>query len=84
MDNWLQVRDENKDELDYIKDNSAINRGHTVQCGFASLLSAAGNFHVSLEPRSVMRLSSGTSSAGDEGSIGFAASMAKAMSRDAV
>ena len=85
MDNWLQVRDENGDELDYIKDDTAIKRGHTVLVWFRVLAQCtAGNFHVSLEPRSVMRLSSGPCSGGDEGSIGFAASMAKAMSRDTV
>jgi len=85
MDNWLQVRDENGDEMDYIKDNSAISRGHLVLVWFRALAQCtAGNFHVSLEPRSIMRLHSGTSDGGAEGSIGFAASMAKAMSRDAI
>ena len=85
MDNWLQVRDENGDEMDYIKDNSAVSRGHIVLVWFRALAQCtAGNFHVSMEPRSVMRLSSSTSGGGSEGSIGFAASMAKAMARDTV
>ena len=85
MDNWLNVKDENGDELDYINDASAISRGDLVLVWFRALAQCtAGNFHVSLEPRSIMRLSSGSSDTGTEGSIGFAAAMAKAMARENV
>lgn len=85
MDNWLQVRDENGDPMDYIKDNTAINRGDLVLVWFRVLAQCtAGNFHVSMEPRSVMRLCTGDAGGSAEGSIGFAASMAKAMARNDV
>ena len=45
----------------------------------------AGNFHVSLEPRTIMRLErdGGGSGGGREGSAAFAAALVKAMQRDA-
>ena len=85
MEKWLQVNDENGEPLNYIEDNSAINNGDTVLVWFRILSQCcAGNFHVSLEPRAIMRLEKGNSggSSGKEGSAAFAAAMAKAMQRD--
>lgn len=83
MDNWLKVMDSKGEELNYIEDPDAIRRGDVVLVWFRVLAQiAAGNFHVSLEPRSVMRLESASMGCQAEGSAGFAASMAKAMARD--
>ena len=85
MNKWLQINDENGEPLNYIEDDTAIENGDTVLVWFRIMAQCcAGNFHVSLEPRTVMRLCKGSTGggAGAEGSAAFAAAMAKAMSRE--
>ena len=86
MDKWLSVTDASGQPINYIADNSAIERGDLVLVWFRALAQAtAGNFHVSLEPRTIMRLErdGGGSGGGREGSAAFAAALVKAMQRDA-
>ena len=83
MDKWLQVTDDTGNEIDYIKENGAIEHGDLVLVWFRTLAQCvANNFHVSLEPRAVMRLAKGSAGNDNAGSFGFAAAMAKAMKRD--
>ena len=85
MDKWLSVTDASGQPLNYITDGSAIERGDLVLVWFRALAQAtAGNFHVSLEPRTIMRLErDGGGGGGREGSAAFAAALVKAMQRDA-
>ena len=83
MDKWLQVTDDTGNEIDYIKEDGAIEHGDLVLVWFRTLAQCvANNFHVALEPRSVMRLAKGSAGNDNAGSFGFAAAMAKAMQRD--
>ena len=81
MDKWLQVVDEKGDAVNYIDNHGSISTGDTVLVWYRVLAQAcAGNFHISLEARQVMRLGRG----GDNlaaGSAGLAAALAAAMER---
>lgn len=85
MDKWLQVTDVDGQPINYIADNSAVERGDLVLMWFRVLAQAtAGNFHISVEPRTMMVLEKkGASGGGREGSAAFAAALVKAMQRDA-
>jgi hypothetical protein len=81
MNNWLSVVDEHGDPVNYIDQPGSIRTGDTVLVWFRVLTQAcAGNFHVSLEARQVMRLGRGADGMA-EGSAGLAASLKKAMER---
>ena len=83
MDKWLQVMDENGDSMDYISDASAVQPGDTVLVWYRTIAQCcANNFHVSLEPRAVMRVARASAGSDAEGSFGFAAALAKARARD--
>ena len=83
MEKWLQVMDENGDSVDYISDNRAIEPGDTVLVWYRTIAQCcANNFHVSLEPRAVMRVARASAGSDAEGSVGFAAALAKARTRD--
>ena len=81
MDKWLSVCDERGDTINYLDTHDSIRTGDTVLVWYRVLAQAcAGNFHISLEARQVMRLGRG----GDhlsEGSAGLAAALAAAMDR---
>lgn len=80
MEKWLEVRDERGDKVNYIDDQS-IRTGDTVLVWYRVLAQAcAGNFHVSLEPKQVMRLGRGGESLA-KGSAGLATALAQAMER---
>ena len=54
---WLNVVDERGDPVNYIDDHGSVRTGDTVLVWYRVLAQAcAGNFHVSLEPRQLMRL----------------------------
>ena len=83
MDKWLRVMDENGDNVDYISDPRAIEAGDTVLVWYRTIAQCcANNFHVSLEPRAIMRVARASSGSDAEGSFGFAAALAKARARD--
>jgi len=83
IDKWLQVMDENGDSVDYISDPTAIEQGDTVLVWYRTIAQCcANNFHISLEPRAVMRVAKASSGSDAEGSFGFAAALAKARARD--
>ena len=84
MEKWLSVTDANGQPLNYINDASAVERGDLVLMWFRVMAQAtAGNFHVSIEPRSLMVLEkNGGGGGGREGSAAFAAALVKAMQRD--
>ncbi len=83
MDKWLRVMDENGDNIDYITDSRAIEAGDTVLVWYRTIAQCcANNFHVSLEPRAVMRIARASAGSDAEGSFGFAAALAKARARD--
>lgn len=81
MDKWLGVVDERGDPINYIDTHQSIRTGDTVLVWYRVLAQAcAGNFHVSLEPRQVMRLGRGGESMA-KGSAGLAAALAQAIER---
>ena len=84
MDKWLSVTDANGQPLNYISDPNAVQRGDLVLMWFRVLAQAtAGNFHVSVEPRSMMVLEKSNGMGdGREGSAAFAAALVRAMQRD--
>ena len=84
MSKWLRVTDEQGDPVNYITEPTAIQRGDVVLVWFRVLTQCcAGNFHVSLEPRSIMRLAKGDSAGdGKKGSPAFMAAMLRAMQRE--
>lgn len=78
---WLNVVDERGDAVNYIDDHGSIRTGDTVLVWYRVLAQAcAGNFHVSLEPRQVMRLGRSNDSLA-AGSASLAAALAAAMER---
>jgi len=82
MDKWLSVVDHRGDEINYIDQPQSIRTGDTVLVWYRVLAQAcAGNFHVSLEPRQVMRMGRGADGRA-KGSAGLAAALAQAMERD--
>lgn len=81
MDKWLSIVDERGDAINYIDNHQSIRTGDTVLVWYRVLAQAcAGNFHVSLEPRQVMRLGRG-GDAMAKGSAGLAAALAQAIER---
>lgn len=84
MTKWLNVTDLEGESLNYINDPSAVERGDLVLMWFRVLAQAtAGNFHLSLEPRSMMVLEKSSASGSDrQGSAAFASALMKAMERD--
>lgn len=81
MDKWLTVSDERGDRINYIDQHQSIRTGDTVLVWYRVLAQAcAGNFHVSLEPRQIMRLGRGADSVA-KGSAGLAAALAQAIER---
>lgn len=79
---WLSVVDERGDRINFVDTPQAVRTGDTVLVWFRVLTQAcAGNFHVSLEPRQVMRLGRGADGMA-KGSAGLAAALAAAMERD--
>lgn len=82
MAKWLTVVNERGDRINYIDTPQSIRTGDTVLVWYRVLAQAcAGNFHVSLEPRQVMRLGRGADGMA-KGSAGLAAALAAAMERD--
>jgi len=82
MRKWLSVVDERGDTVNYVEQPKSIRTGDTVLLWYRVLAQAcAGNFHVSLEPRQVMRLGRGDDGMA-KGSAGLAAALAAAMERD--
>jgi len=82
MSKWLTVVDERGDRINYVDTPQSIRTGDTVLVWYRVLAQAcAGNFHVSLEPRQVMRLGRGADGMA-KGSAGLAAALAAAMERD--
>ena len=80
-DKWLSVADERGDPLNYIDQHQSIRTGDTVLVWYRVLAQAcAGNFHVSLEPRQVMRLGRGSDGMA-KGSAGLAPALAQAIER---
>ena len=78
---WLTVADERGDSVNYIEEHQPVRTGDTVLVWYRVLAQAcAGNFHLSLEPKQVMRLGRGADGAA-KGSAGLAASLAAAMER---
>jgi hypothetical protein len=78
---WLTVADERGDGINYIEEHQPVRTGDTVLVWYRVLAQAcAGNFHLSLEPKQVMRLGRGADGAA-KGSAGLAASLAAAMDR---
>lgn len=78
---WLRIADERGDPVDYIDQHQSIRTGDTVLVWYRVLAQAcAGNFHVSLEPRQIMRLGRGSDSMA-KGSAGLAAALAQAIER---
>jgi len=81
MDKWLSIADERGDPINYIDEQQSIRTGDTVLVWYRVLAQAcAGNFHVSLEPRQVMRLGRGSDGMA-KGSAGLAAALAQAIER---
>ena len=81
MRKWLSVVDERGDTVNYVEQPQSIRTGDTVLVWYRVLAQAcAGNFHLSLEPRQIMRLGRGDDAI-SKGSAGLAASMAAAMER---
>ena len=81
MKKWLAVADERGDPLNYIDEHESIRTGDTVLVWYRVLAQAcAGNFHVSLEPRQIMRLGRGADGM-SKGSAGLAAALAQALDR---
>jgi hypothetical protein len=79
--NWLSVADERGDPINYVDEHESIRTGDTVLVWYRVLAQAcAGNFHVSLEPRQVMRLGRGSDGMA-KGSAGLAASLRQAIER---
>jgi hypothetical protein len=82
MSKWLTVVDERGDRINYVDTPQSIRTGDTVLVWYRVLAQAcAGNFHVSLEPRQLMRLGRGADGMA-KGSAGLAAALAAAMERD--
>lgn len=82
MRKWLSVVDERGDTVNYVEQPQSIRTGDTVLVWYRVLAQAcAGNFHVSIEPRQVMRLGRGSDGL-TKGSAGLAAALAAAMERD--
>ena len=81
MNKWLSVADERGDPINYIDEHQSIRTGDTVLVWYRVLAQAcAGNFHVSLEPRQVMRLGRGSSGSA-KGSVALAQALAQALER---
>lgn len=82
MRKWLSVVDERGDSINYIDQSQPVRAGDTVLVWYRVLAQAcAGNFHVSIEPRQIMRLGRGADGLA-KGSAGLAAALAAAMQRD--
>ena len=82
MKKWLSIVDERGDRINFIDQPQSIRTGDTLLVWYRVLAQAcAGNFHVSLEPRQVMRLGRGSDGL-SKGSAGLAAALAAAMERD--
>ena len=82
IDKWLKVVDERGDSMNYLDNHGSIRTGDTVLVWYRVLAQAcAGNFHISLEPRQVMRLGRASSSL-STGSASLAAALAAAMQRE--
>lgn len=79
---WLSIVDERGTPVNFVDQPDAIRTGDTVLVWYRVLAQAcAGNFHVSIEPRQVMRLGRGDDGL-TKGSAGLAAALAAAMQRD--
>lgn len=82
MTKWLSVSDAEGQALNYMADESAVQRGDVALIWFRALAQiTANNFHVSIEPRNVMILQKGVADGGGAGSASFAAALMKAMER---
>lgn len=78
---WLSATDERGDPMNFVDEHQSIRTGDTVLVWYRVLAQAcAGNFHVSLEPRQVMRLGRGSDGLA-KGSAGLAAALAQAIER---
>ena len=78
---WLSIVDERGDAVNYIDNSGSIRNGDTVLVWYRVLAQAcAGNFHISLEPRQIMRLGRAQDSLA-AGSASLAAALAAAMER---
>jgi len=76
---WMHVVDERGDRVNFVEQPQSVRTGDTVLVWYRVLAQAcAGNFHVSLEPRQVMRLGRGADGS-TGGSAGLAAALAAAM-----
>ena len=82
MSKWLSVSDVDGQPINYMADDTAVERGDVVLVWFRALAQiTAGNFHISLEPRNLMVLQKGVQGEGGAGSASFAAALMKAMER---
>ena len=82
LDKWLTVVDERGDSMNYLDNHGSIRTGDTVLVWYRVLAQAcAGNFHISLEPRQLMRLGRNSDSLAS-GSASLAAALAAAMQRE--
>lgn len=82
MRKWLSVVDERGNTINYVDQPEPVRTGDTVLIWYRVLAQAcAGNFHVSIEPRQIMRLGRGSDGSA-KGSAGLAAALAAAMQRD--
>ena len=78
---WLTLSDERGDRVDYVNEHEPLRTGDTVLVWYRVLAQAcAGNFHLSLEPKQVMRLGRGADATA-RGSAGLAQALAAAMQR---
>jgi hypothetical protein len=78
---WLSVADQRGDPINYVDEHQSVRTGDTVLVWYRVLAQAcAGNFHVSLEPRQIMRLGRGSDGMA-KGSAGLAAALAQAIER---
>lgn len=79
---WMHVVDERGDRVNFVDQPQSVRTGDTVLVWYRVLAQAcAGNFHVSLEPRQIMRVGRGANG-GATGSAGLAAALAAAMDDD--
>ena len=82
LDKWLTVVDERGETLNHLDNHGSIRTGDTVLVWYRVLAQAcAGNFHISLEPRQIMRLGR-TGDSLNTGSASLAAALAAAMQRE--
>ena len=79
---WLSLVDGRGDAINYIDQSQPLRAGDTVLVWYRVIAQAcAGNFHVSIETRQIMRLGRGADGMA-KGSAGLAAALAAAMERD--